>query len=163
MTIEKRREGLWKVDDEWVEIAQAWNDAIMARFPFAGIVPERPYPQTGLTTARWRAEVAPMIVLFRGLWLTQQGVDVMSLFGIPAEHTADDPVPHVVFHNGRYYLEDGHSRVIRLAMGCATWTIARVWHTDTSRSFTMRNADTKLMIHQLRDMEVSDDRIQDTQ
>jgi len=138
VTVERR--GYWPIDEGWQDLAQAWNDSVKTRFPFAGIVPDRPYPPTGLNTARWRQEVPPTIVLFRGLWLTQSGVDVMSLFGVPAEHTADDPVPHVVFHNGRYYVEDGHSRIIRLAMGFATWTIARVWHTEASIRITMTNA-----------------------
>lgn len=143
MTIEERG---WPIDNEWQELAKAWDDSVRARFPFAGIVPDRPYPATGLTTARWRTEVRPSIVLFRGLWLTQKGIDVLSLFGVPAEHTADDPVPHVVFHSGRYYLEDGHSRVIRLAMGFATWTIARVLHVETSHKVMLNNTDVTMMI-----------------
>lgn len=125
MVVEQR--SFWPPDDDWQELAKAWDDAVKSRFPFRGIVPVRPYAPTGLTTKRWRIEVPPSIIGFKRLYLTQERIDIMSLFGIPDDHTADDPIPHVVYYNDQYYLEDGHSRVIRLALGFATWTIARVW------------------------------------
>lgn len=83
--------------------------------PFKGIVEERPYPATGLTSALWRREVRPVYVDFADLWLTQKGVRIKPLFGITDR--ASDAFPHVVLWSGEYYLEDGHHRVTRAALG----------------------------------------------
>ncbi len=83
-------------------------------FPFAGIVDTRLYPPTGLTTARWRAEVPVEDVEFAGLWLTQRGVNIPALFGMSVRK--NDGYPCVVAWNGIYLLEDGHHRVVRAAL-----------------------------------------------
>lgn len=90
-------------------------------FPFAGIVTTRPYPPTGLTTARWATEVPAETVRLADLWLTQRGVHIAALFG----HTdrVSDRYPHVVAWRDRLFLEDGHTRAVRAARcapRCAT-------------------------------------------
>jgi hypothetical protein len=49
--------------------------------PFAALIPDRPWPPTGLTTARWIAEVPVLDVRLDELHLTQQHVNVAALFG----------------------------------------------------------------------------------
>jgi hypothetical protein len=83
-------------------------------FPFAGVVTPRPYPPTGLTTARWKSEVPVRTVRFADLWLTQPAVVTLALFG----HTdrVSDSHPHVVRWQGICFLEDGHNRLVRAAL-----------------------------------------------
>lgn len=100
-----------------------------AQFPFAGIVSERPYPETGLTTQRWKTEVRPSLIRFKSIWLTQEGVAILSLFDIPSSHSADDRYPHVVYFNGMYFLENGHSRIVRMALADKFASLARIWMT----------------------------------
>ncbi len=83
-------------------------------FPFAGVDSKRPYPPTGLTTARWVAEVPTENVAFADLWLTQRQADIPALFGI-TDRVSDD-YPHVVEWPGIRYVEDGHNRVVRAAL-----------------------------------------------
>lgn len=92
-------------------------------FPFAGVVAERPYPPTGLTTARWAAEVPARNVEFTDLWLTQPGVNVLALFGL--SDRISDQFPHVVTWQGLHFLEDGHNRLVRAAL-CLKATAATV-------------------------------------
>ncbi len=81
---------------------------------FAGIV-ERPYGATGLTTARWRAEVPLVRVLFCDLWLTQTGVRIKPLLR-PCSCDDDSQAPLAVRYEGQIFLEDGHHRVLRHAI-----------------------------------------------
>jgi hypothetical protein len=74
----------------------------------------RPYPETGLTTTRWQAEVGTELVPFVDLWLTQPGVDILALFGY--SRRISDRYPHVVRWQGLNLLEDGHCRVVRTAL-----------------------------------------------
>lgn len=92
-------------------------------FPFAGVVDQRPYPATGLTTARWAVEVPADNVQFADLWLTQPGVNILALFG--RSDRISDQFPHVVAWQGRLWLEDGHNRVVRAAL-CLRATAATV-------------------------------------
>jgi hypothetical protein len=85
-----------------------------ATFPFRDIVTDRPYPPTGLTTARWAAEVKPVVVRLETLILTQDGVRIGPLFGVLDRES--DAFPHAVDHHGQLYLEDGHHRVVRAAL-----------------------------------------------
>lgn len=78
-------------------------------FPFKGIVKERPYPPTGLTTLRWALETRVQIVPLENLFLTQGGVFIEPLFRSQGSHCGDD-MPHVVLWRGNFYLEDGHHR-----------------------------------------------------
>lgn len=81
-------------------------------FPFSGVVERRPYPPTGLTTERWRREVPIELVELRHLTLTQRHLYVDALLGY--EGVPDgDAYPHVVSFDGKLYLEDGHTRVVR--------------------------------------------------
>lgn len=84
--------------------------------PFKGFHPERIYPPTGLTSARWRSEVDPMPVYLCDLWLTQTGVRIAPLFGVTDGPASADIFPHVVAWAGELYLEDGHHRVVREAL-----------------------------------------------
>lgn len=88
----------------------------LPRFPFAGIMCPRIYPETGLTTARWQAEVPTRPVAFAELWLTQEGVDILALFGRSSRADVSDEFPHVVQWQGIHLLEDGHCRVVRAAL-----------------------------------------------
>lgn len=72
----------------------------------------RPYPPTGLTTARWR-HVEPSSVRIETLTFTQYGVELEALLRGTRRDGSDD-YPHVVVWRGRAYLEDGHTRVARL-------------------------------------------------
>jgi hypothetical protein len=92
--------------------------------PFKGVVIERPYPPTGLTTARWRAEVETRVVSFAHLTLTQSGVRIGGLFGEAGEHAAADEFPHAVRWRSQLFLEDGHHRMVRWAM--LGWDTARM-------------------------------------
>jgi hypothetical protein len=92
--------------------------------PFAGIACERPYPVTGLTSERWIAEVPLFNMLFDELILTQDGVYFEKLFYIGP---MQDPYPHVVFYQGKFFLEDGHSRVCRAALQGADYMLMRVY------------------------------------
>lgn len=85
-------------------------------FPFAGVMNARPYPPTGLTTARWRAEVPTMLVDFADLWLTQEYVNVLALWGHTTRLHVNDTYPHVVEWQGLLLAEDGHNRIVRAAL-----------------------------------------------
>lgn len=100
----------------WVPPADLALNGHRPRFPFAGIMQPRIYPQTGLTTARWIAEVPTRWVRFADLWLTQDGVDILALFGHSVHIGPLDDFPHVVEWQGIRCLEDGHHRVVRAAL-----------------------------------------------
>lgn len=93
--------------------------------PFAGIYLDRPYPPTGLTTARWIAEVPTAGVAFDALWLTQGHVYTTALFDPPEQ--VPDALPHVVVWRGVLLLEDGHNRVVRRALNGAVTMRMRVY------------------------------------
>lgn len=96
--------------------------------PFRGIDTTRPYPPTGLSTARWVQEVDVEPVLFSTLVLTQTGVRIAPLFAGPADlNRRHDELPHVVDFNGTRYLEDGHHRVVRAAVAGSTGMLMRVF------------------------------------
>lgn len=94
-------------------------------FPFRGWVITRPYPETGLTTARWATEVPTETVAIERLWLTQVHLRVWALFGLDNE--ACDAYPHVVAYGGELYLEDGHHRVVRSVLRGSTAMTMRVF------------------------------------
>lgn len=95
--------------------------------PFRGIVVRLPYPETGLNTDRWMAEVTPARVLFGNLWLTQDHLRIMGVFGVPNWASANDPLPHAVFWQGELYLEDGHHRIVLAALRGETSALMRVF------------------------------------
>jgi hypothetical protein len=102
--------------------------------PFRGITDQRPYPPTGLTTARWIAEVPAFPVRFENIVLTQTGVRIAPLFGITDPHSAGDTTPHIVAWQGQFYLEDGHHRVVRAALTAPWRSIPmRVFHSPGTR------------------------------
>jgi hypothetical protein len=84
--------------------------------PFAALITDRPWPPTGLTTARWIAEVPVLDVRLDELHLTQQHVNVAALFGHTDPAGSADTYPHVVEWAGCMWLEDGHNRVVRAAL-----------------------------------------------
>jgi hypothetical protein len=80
----------------------------------------RPYPPTGLTTARWIGEVPTSAVRLDALTTTQTHVDIAAV--LYREHTGPDPHPNVIAWGGRLYLEDGHGRVVRAILdGHTVW------------------------------------------
>lgn len=95
-------------------------------FPFKGIITDRPYPATGLTTNSWSLKSRLMRVPMENVYLTQAGVFIEPLFRHGKTHSGDD-VPHVVFWRGNFYLEDGHHRIVRLALQGRTYFLARVF------------------------------------
>lgn len=94
-------------------------------FPFKGILTERPYPPTKLTTDLWPEHSCVLSVPLSNLYLTQEGVLIQALFR-SGSYSGDD-TPHVVLWKGNYYLEDGHHRVTTAALAGHKTIIARVY------------------------------------
>lgn len=84
--------------------------------PFAAIITWRPYPDTGLTTARWQAEIPVQDVPFAALTLTQDHLHIRALLGHSDPRGSTDAYPHAVRWVGRLYLEDGAHRAVRAAL-----------------------------------------------
>lgn len=95
-------------------------------FPFKGIVKDRPYPDTGLSTALWPLKTHVLIVPFDNLYLTQDGVFIEALFRTSGSYSGDD-TPHVILWRGNYWLEDGHHRVVSAALAGHKSIYARVF------------------------------------
>lgn len=95
-------------------------------FPFKGIVKDRPYPGTGLSTALWPLKTNVLIVPFDNLYLTQDGVFIEALFRTSGSYSGDD-TPHVILWHGNYYLEDGHHRAVAAALAGHKSIYARVY------------------------------------
>ncbi len=72
----------------------------------------RPYPPTGLTTARWR-EIRPEWISWCDVTTTQRHVSIEAMLGMLDGTGSTDDRPHAVEHEGRLYLEDGHNRMVR--------------------------------------------------
>ncbi len=102
--------------------------------PFKGVTSHevRPWKETGLTTELWMSEVATKFVRMKDLWLLQDGVFIRGLFG--EDSFSIDPFPHVVICNGEMYLEDGHHRVVKLALAGDLYLEARVYNLDEKRN-----------------------------
>lgn len=81
---------------------------------FKGIDLSRPWPTTGMTSAKWLS-VPVRTVLIRSLILTQKGIYFEPLLE-PAVPVGGDGYPHVILWNSIQYLEDGHHRVVRAAI-----------------------------------------------
>lgn len=79
----------------------------------------RPFDSTGMSSEKW-LEIEPSYVLFNEIILSQEYVSTNALLqhlngAIPI---GGDVFPHVVMHNGKAYLEDGHTRVtLKLVAG----------------------------------------------
>lgn len=72
----------------------------------------RPYPETGITTAQWRA--LPVVeVEWARLTTTQDQLDLATVIDPERVREGGDAFPHVVSYRGDLYLEDGHHRVAR--------------------------------------------------
>lgn len=88
----------------------------------------RPYPPTGITTAEWM-QTPPIPLAIADLVPTQKHVRLWpllrALVGKPTSHCGD-PHPHVVLHEGVFYLEDGHTRVKAARLRGETTIRARV-------------------------------------
>jgi len=98
----------------------------MSYFPFKGIVLERPYPTTGLSTKLWMETVPVRGVPLGNLYLTQNGILIEALFRTSGSYSGDE-YPHVVLWAGSYYLEDGHHRVVAAALSRQQSVYARVF------------------------------------
>jgi hypothetical protein len=94
---------------------------------FAGLASREagdPWGPTGMSSARWLA-VPVQRVRIADLVATQPGIYLQPLIE-PAEPMGGDPFVHVVSWRGRLYLEDGHTRTIRAALGGRSEIDARV-------------------------------------
>ena len=80
--------------------------------PFAGIV-ERPYDQGLLSNVDWFG-IKPVYVQFNQLYLTQEKLTILGLFGIQGYST--DAYVRVVEWGTNFYVEDGHHRLIERAI-----------------------------------------------
>lgn len=78
----------------------------------AGVLPERLWPTTGLTSRTWLNQPVAVFEIAT-LWACQRGVHFAHLIGPPPEPYGGDPLPHVVIWNGERVIEDGHHRVMR--------------------------------------------------
>lgn len=103
---------------------------LLSRLPFRGIIALRPYPSTGLTTDLWR-KLPLRTIHFDNLWLTQEKIDIATMFDTRSR-PGSDTFPHVVRYAGHFYLEDGHHRVVRLALSGQWSTYVRLYHIDNS-------------------------------
>jgi hypothetical protein len=94
---------------------------------FAGVVSREngdPWGTTGMTSERWLS-VPVQRVRIADLIATQPGILLQSLIE-PGEPFGGDPFAHVVAWRGRLYLEDGHTRAARAALGGCAEIDARV-------------------------------------
>lgn len=71
-----------------------------------------PWGTSGQTSATWKS-VPVDTVLISDLVATQDGVLFHALGQDAPEPVGGDTYPHVILHEGTYYLEDGHHRVVR--------------------------------------------------
>lgn len=92
---------------------------------FKSVAADRPYPATGLTTRGWR-EVRTRYVPISELVATQDHLKITALAPDFRGSHSGDPLVHVVKHEGVFYLEDGHHRVVREALAGASHVNARV-------------------------------------
>lgn len=99
---------------------------------FAAVDPTRPWEPTDMSTAKWLRLPARPVPL-GDLIATQDGVYLAPLLGEPSSHCGD-PVPHVIAHDGRLYLEDGHHRAVRAALNGQRQLHARVLVLDGRRA-----------------------------
>lgn len=71
----------------------------------------RPYPPTGLTRETWQ-RIMPEWIDYHCLTTTQKGVYIDAVLQYwPSPES--DAYPNVVAYQGRFYLEDGHTRIVR--------------------------------------------------
>jgi hypothetical protein len=94
---------------------------------FKDVVTALPYSH-GLDLKGWRG-IKPRHVPIRELIATKDALLVVAI-APTARGLHDDPVIHVVKHEGALYLEDGHHRTAREALAGADWVLARVLDLD---------------------------------
>jgi hypothetical protein len=94
---------------------------------FKDVVTALPYSH-GLDLKGWRG-IRPRHVPIRELIATKDALLVVAI-APTARGLHDDPVIHVVQHEGALYLEDGHHRTAREALAGADWVLARVLNLD---------------------------------
>lgn len=85
------------------------------------------WPPTGLSTLAWR-QLEPVLLPVGGLWVTQDVHPVFVLRKMLGEPSwCGDVLPHVIDWSGRWWVEDGHTRVrVAVLRGeCEIW--CRVW------------------------------------
>lgn len=83
-----------------------------------------PWPSQGMTSKKWLS-VEPREVQISDLIATQDGIYFRGLHPdtIPV---GGDPIPHVIHWQNKFYLEDGHHRVVRAALRGEKVVLARV-------------------------------------
>lgn len=95
---------------------------------FKGMDISRPWPATGMTSEKWLS-VLPRTVNMHNLILTQDGIYFKPLLETVVP-VGGDYLPHVVIWNKKLYLEDGHHRVMKLALNNIWRVQARVLDLD---------------------------------
>lgn len=91
---------------------------------FKAVDTSRAWPSQGMTSDKW-LDVPVQIVWVQDLIATQDGVYLDPIIR-PGMPVGGDSYPHVVFWQGKYFLEDGHHRVMRLVIDGAVMIRARV-------------------------------------
>jgi len=96
---------------------------------FKGIAEARPYPDHGYVTAQQWARVPPRQLRLSDLITTKSTLDLATLLSDESTFYGD-LFAHVVYFDGRYYLEDGLHRALRAALQQRTVLHARVLNVD---------------------------------
>ena len=84
-----------------------------------------PYSDTGMSSQKW-LDVPVRIVCVDTLIATQLHLYLKDLINPPKRSFSGDEHPHVVHYDGKWYLEDGHHRVVRAYLGGENCVAARV-------------------------------------
>lgn len=74
-----------------------------------------PYSDTGMSSQKW-LDVPVQTVCVDTLIATQQHLFLKDLVNPPKRSFSGDEWPHVVHYQGKWYLEDGHHRVVRAVL-----------------------------------------------
>lgn len=90
----------------------------------AGVLPERLWPATGLTSRTWLNQPVQVFEIAT-LWASQPGVHFATLLAATSDPFIWDAYPHVVIWNGQHVIEDGHHRIVRALIGGKTHIPAR--------------------------------------
>lgn len=98
----------------------------------------RPY-QLKMTTTKWK-EIEPTVVSLHNLVFTQWHLWTLALLNPTIPFTQDD-LPYFVFHQGRYYVEDGHHRVVRAILRGHTLIKGRVYVSTNGSDFLTTNTE----------------------
>lgn len=85
----------------------------------------RPYRLQGMTTALWKLLPIEQVEL-EGLVFTQHHLWTLAMVN-PGLSFTEDTYPYLVKYGGRYYVEDGHHRVVKAILTNVMTVQARVY------------------------------------